>query len=90
MRRLQATDYVVEANDFRNTQVFGGSGNDTAVLQDLASGQSITGRSAWFSLSDGDALTGYGFEQVTAAVRSGQTPNSDVQAVDYLFTKNGF
>lgn len=90
MRRLQATDYVVEANDFRNMQVFGGNGNDTAVLQELAAGQSITGRSAWFSLSDGDALIGYGFEQVTAAARNGQMPTSDVQAVDYLFTKSGF
>jgi hypothetical protein len=90
MRRLQATDYVVEANNFRNTQVFGGNGNDMAELQELGAGQSVTGRSAWFSLSDGDALTGYGFEQVTAAARSGQKPATDVQAVDYLFSKSGF
>jgi hypothetical protein len=90
MRRLQATDYVVETNDFRNTQVFGGNGNDTAVLQDLGTTASLTGRNAWFALSDRDALNGYGFEQVLAAAKNGQSPNSDVQAVDYLFTKSGF
>lgn len=89
-RRLQATDYVVETNDFRTTQVFGGNGRDTALLQNLAASATITGRNAWFALSDGDALTGYGFEQLTAAAKTGQTPQADIQAVDYLFTKSGF
>jgi subtilisin family serine protease len=88
--RLSANDYAIATNNFRNAQVYGNGGNDAVWLQELDGNDLVRGRAAWFSLSDADSLTGYGFEQVTAIAKTGATPQSDVQAVDYLFTKSNW
>jgi subtilisin family serine protease len=89
-RRMQAADYVVQTENFRNVKAYGGEGADTASLLDLSYADAINGRSNWIALANGDSLLGYGFEQVTAAAKTGQRPKSDVAAVDYLFNKSGW
>jgi subtilisin family serine protease len=89
-RRIQATDYAVNAENFRTVRTYGGDGADSVSLLDLTYADSVNGRSNWIAVNNGDTLTGYGFEQVTAAVQAGQKPRADVKAVDYLFMKSGW
>jgi parallel beta-helix repeat protein len=89
-RLIQAADYLVQTENFRNVRAYGGGGTDVALLQDLLASHTISGRANWFRLANADSVTGYDFEQVTAAARSGQRPQADVTAIDYVFTRVGF
>jgi subtilisin family serine protease len=88
LRRMQSAAYVIQTESFRNVRAYGGGGSNALLLLNLTSNDTVNGRSNWVSLNNGDTFAAYGFEQVTAAARSGQRPRSDVRAVDYLFSKD--
>jgi subtilisin family serine protease len=89
-RRLQATDYVLQTDNFNKVWTYAGDGDDTLAVQDLASTDAVTGRADWINILNGDSVTNFGFERVVAAAKTGQNPRSDVQAVDYLFSKTNW
>jgi hypothetical protein len=91
-RRLEGEGYSLHAENFKTTAVNAtlGSGQDTVIVYDLVNNDTLTGRGNRLTLNASDSVTTFGFEEAVAHARAGQKPKSDVSAVDYLFSRNGF
>jgi hypothetical protein len=89
-RGMEANDYLVQTENFRTFRAYASIGYDTVSIQQLLSTDSLRGRKNWLTVSNGDAATIYGFDSGSAVAGTGQKPNLDLLAIDYLFSKSGW
>jgi subtilisin family serine protease len=78
--------FQLSAKGFSNTKIRGMGGNDTAQLVDVATGDTLYGRSDflyWYQATGRVQVEE--FDHIAATLAAGALANIDVQSVDYLF-----
>lgn len=89
--RMTSEEAINSASGFARTYSRAGAGGvDRAVFYDIGRGDLMYGRDDLaMHYSPGFRGYAYGFDDVAAHAKSGESANSDVTAVDYLFDRVG-